>query len=116
MTLTINQTDFTPEQKRAILERDDYRCVVCGGQDNLEIQVSLVQPIEQGGAFTVENGQTRCQNHKAIENGQTNSEKNTFVEMLHNARAIGDTATEAFCLDILATYHKHGVNGHIEWK
>jgi hypothetical protein len=36
--------------------------------------------------------------------------------MLQQARAIGDTATEAFCLDILATYHKHGVNGHIEWK
>ena len=37
---------FTTEQKIEILERDEFRCVVCGKglQDSIELQVDRVKP------------------------------------------------------------------------
>ena len=38
--------DFTPEQKQAILERDQYRCVICGKglADGVELHVDHIRP------------------------------------------------------------------------
>lgn len=54
--------DFTPEQKRQILERDGYRCVVCGRgiQDGVELHVDHIKPRHLGGKSEIENGQTLC--------------------------------------------------------
>ena len=39
-----------------------------------------------------------------------------FITTHANSKAVGDTETMNFAKDVLATYDKHGVNGHIVWK
>ena len=60
--------DFTPEQKRQILERDGYRCVVCGKgpADGVDLQVDHIKPKDKGGLNTIENGETLCGKHNFI--------------------------------------------------
>ena len=38
--------DFTPEQREEVLERDEYRCVICGRgkRDKVELQVDHIKP------------------------------------------------------------------------
>lgn len=57
--------DFTAEQKRIILKRDGYRCVLCGRgrEDGVELQVDHIRPKELGGKAIIENGQTLCAQH-----------------------------------------------------
>lgn len=112
--------DFTGIQKAQILERDEYRCVICGRgeQEGLELHVDHIKPKDKGGKATIENGQTLCAEHNFRKKNynQTESGKKMFIRLLALARSNGDAATEAFCLDILATYENHDVNGHIEWQ
>ena len=57
--------DFTPQQKRVILQRDGYKCVVCGRgmRDGVELHVDHIKPRNLGGRATIENGQTLCAQH-----------------------------------------------------
>jgi 5-methylcytosine-specific restriction endonuclease McrA len=50
--------NFVPAVKRAILERDEYRCRECGSSQNLTID--HIVPVFEGGLGVVENGQTLC--------------------------------------------------------
>ena len=52
--------DFTAEQKKKILERDNFKCVICGKgkKDGIELQVDHIKPKDKGGKATLENGQT----------------------------------------------------------
>lgn len=97
--------DFTPEQRKQIFERDGYRCVRCGRgtSDGLEIHADHIIPKDKGGKAT-------------IENGQTETGKKMFIRLYELAKKQNDEATIRFCKDILETFEKHGVNGHIEWK
>ena len=112
--------DFTEEQKRIILERDGYRCVICGKglKDGVELHVDHIKPKDKGGKATIENGQTLCsthnfrkKNYKQIETG-----KKMFIRLYEAAKAIGDKETMDFCAQILEVFEKNGINGHIEWK
>jgi hypothetical protein len=53
---------FTPKMRFQILERDKYRCVVCGRgvKDGIDLHVDHVYPKSKGGLATLENGQTLC--------------------------------------------------------
>lgn len=112
--------DFTPEQKRQILERDNYRCVVCGmGEANgLEVHVDHILPKDKGGEATIENGQVLCSVHNFRKKnyGQTESAKRYFINILGKARKLKDKSTEEFCEALLRVYDQFGVNGHIDWK
>lgn len=57
--------DFSERQKKEILARDDYRCVMCGRglKDGVELHVDHIKPKDQGGEATIENGQTLCSIH-----------------------------------------------------
>ena len=50
--------DFTEEQKKLILERDGYRCAICGkGKENgVELHVDHIKPKDLGGEAVIENG------------------------------------------------------------
>ena len=39
-----------------------------------------------------------------------------FIRLWETAKRIGHTDTVKFCEEILKTYEKFGINGHIEWK
>ncbi len=60
--------DFTAEQKSMILERDNFKCVICGRgkKDGVELHVDHIKPKDRGGQATIENGQILCAQHSFI--------------------------------------------------
>jgi len=112
--------DFTPELKKQILKRDDYKCVICGRteKEGYELQVDHILPKDKGGKATLENGQTLCSicNFRKKNYNQTESGKRMFIKLWETAKRIGDKETQKFCEDILKTYERYNINEHIEWK
>ena len=112
--------DFTLEIKKSILERDGYKCVICGrtAKEGYELHVDHILPKDKGGKATLENGQTLCSicNFRKKNYNQTESGKKMFIRLWETAKRLGDKETQKFCEDILNTYEKYNVNGHIEWK
>lgn len=112
--------DFTASQKRTILERDGYKCVICGrGREHgVELHVDHIKPKDLGGKATIENGQTLCAQHNFLKKNfkQTETGKKMFIRLYELTKSIGDDKTLAFCEDILEVYEKHNINGHIEWN
>lgn len=39
-----------------------------------------------------------------------------FIRLWETAKRINDKETQKFCVEILKTYDKYNINGHIEWK
>lgn len=112
--------DFTPAQKKAIMERDGYRCVICGRgiKDGVELQVDHIRPKDLGGTNSIDNGETLCAQHNIQKKNykQTESGKRYFIRLYEAAKANGDKELQKFCAQILEVYEKNGVNGHIVWK
>jgi 5-methylcytosine-specific restriction endonuclease McrA len=112
--------DFTPEQKHAILERDQYRCVICGKglADGVELHVDHIRPRHLGGRSDIENGQTLCAqcNFRKKVYKQTETGKRMFIRLLKLAEKEGDQQMIEFCREVLSVYERHGVNDHIRWE
>lgn len=112
--------DFTLEQKKKIMERDGYRCVVCwkGREDWVELQVDHIKPKDKWGKAVLQNGQTLCAMHNFRKKNysQTETWKKMFINLLNLAELNDDKVLKDFCMDILKTFEKHDINGHIEWK
>lgn len=112
--------DFTSEQKEAILKRDDYKCVVCGRgkKDGVELQVDHIKPRYLDGKAIIENGQTLCAQHNFIKKSlkQTETGKKMFIRLYELAKNDGNKELLKFCADVLETYEKHNINGHIIWE
>lgn len=112
--------DFSNEQKKQILKRDDYKCVVCGrgSEDGIELQVDHIKPKDLGGTNHISNGQTLCAPHNVQKKNykQTESGKRFFIRLYEVAKKNKDLATQDFCSKILRVYEENQVNGHIEWK
>lgn len=112
--------DFTPQQKAEILERDGYRCVVCGRgkAEGVDLQIDHVKPKDQGGKNTLENGQTLCGQHNFIKKNysQTEAGKRFFLKLREQAKAIGDKHMFAFTEAILNVYRKFGYDKQIDDK
>ena len=47
---------------------------------------------------------------------QTETGKKMFIRLYELAKKEQDNTLQDFCTDILQTYEKHGINGHIEWE
>lgn len=112
--------DFTAAQKKAILERDGYKCVVCGRglKDGVELHVDHIKPKDRGGEATIENGQVLCGQHNYQKKmlNQTETGKKMFIRLYDLAKAEKNEELMKFCADVLETYEKHNINGHIIWK
>lgn len=112
--------DFTAAQKLTILERDGYKCVVCGKgeKEGVELHVDHIKPKDFGGEATIENGQTLCSQHNFIKKNlkQTETGKKMFIRLYELAKSEKNTELMKFCADVLQTYEKHDINGHIVWK
>jgi hypothetical protein len=109
--------DFPPDIKKAIFERDNYRCVVCGRgeKDGVEICADHIKPKDKGGTNSVDNGQTLCMEHNLMKKNysQTEAGKRYFIKLYHRAMANGDKKMIQFCKDVFDAYDKNKVNGHI---
>ena len=112
--------DFTEAQKKAIMERDGYRCVICGRgeKDGVELQVDHIKPKDLGGTNSIDNGETLCGQHNYQKKNykQTESGKKFFIRLYDAAKANNDKEMQSFCAQVLEVYEKNGVNGHIEWR
>lgn len=112
--------DFTPEQKRQILERDSYKCVICGRglKDGVELQIDHIKPKDLDGKATIENGQTLCAQHNFIKKNlkQTETGKKMFIRLYDLAKSEGNQELFDFCTEILKVYEHFNINGHIIWK
>ena len=112
--------DFTEKQKKEILKRDGYRCVVCGNgkKEGVELHVDHIKPKDLGGKATLENGQTLCAKHNFQKKNlkQTESGKKMFIRLYEKAKAIDDKKTMSFCSKVLEVYEEEDVNGHIVWE
>ncbi|MGB1205984.1 MAG: HNH endonuclease [Chitinophagales bacterium] len=112
--------DFTSAQKKAILERDGYKCVICGRgkKDGVELHVDHIKAKDKGGKATLANGQVLCAMHNFRKKNykQTETGKKMFIRLYEAAKELNDNETMEFCLEILAVFEKKNINGHIEWK
>ena len=112
--------DFTAAQKEAILKRDGYKCVICGKglKDGVELHVDHIKPKDKGGEATIENGQVLCGQHNYQKKmlNQTETGKKMFIRLYELAKSEKNKELMKFCADVLETYERHNVNGHIVWK
>lgn len=112
--------DFTDEQKKAILKRDGYKCVICGRgiKEGVELQVDHIKPKDLGGKATIENGQTLCAQHNFQKKNlnQTETGKKMFIRLYELSKKEGNKELLDFCTQILEVYEKNNINGHIVWK
>lgn len=112
--------DFTAAQKEAILKKDEYKCVICGrGKTNgVDLHIDHIKPKDFGGEATIENGQTLCSQHNFIKKNlrQTETGKKMFIHLYELAKSEKNEELIKFCVDVLETYEKHGINGHIVWQ
>jgi predicted restriction endonuclease len=118
-----NLEDFSGSDKKLILERDGYKCVICGkgSKEGIDLQVDHIKPKELGGSATISNGQTLCASHnfrKKI-SSQTETGKKMFIRLLDSVKESDDknaSKIEKFCEEILRVFEKHDIDGHIKWK
>jgi len=112
--------DFTPKLKRAILKRDNYRCVICGRgkREGVELHVDHIKPKDLGGKATFDNGQTLCSRCNFLKKNlkQTETGKRLFIRLHELVKKEGEKSLVDFCEEILKVYEKHNINGHIVWK
>ena len=112
--------DFSAAQRAAILERDGKQCVICGAtrESGAELHVDHIKPKDKGGRATMVNGQTLCaaHNNRKKNYGQTETGKKMFLRLFELAQQEDDAKLCEFIRDVLRTYEKHGINGHIIWN
>ena len=110
--------DFPEAVKRAIFERDNYRCVVCnlGREDGVSLTADHKKPKSKGGDNTLENGQTLCSKHNLMKKdySQTEAGKRFFIHTYEMAKENQDPQMIAFCQSVFDAYDDHDMNGHIE--
>ncbi|HSW58858.1 MAG TPA: HNH endonuclease [Dehalococcoidales bacterium] len=111
---------FTLAQREAILKRDGYKCVICGKgrKDGVELHVDHIKAKDLGGEAKIENGQTLCAQHNFIKKNfkQTETGKKMFIRLYDLAKSENNEDLKNFCIDILETYERHDINGHVVWK
>lgn len=66
--LDILPEEFTEDEKSQILERDGFRCRICGKgpAEGAPVFVGYAKSIRRGGKLDVENGRTLCSIHRWI--------------------------------------------------
>lgn len=115
--LDVELWDFDAKTKALVLERDNYRCVVCGRgrEDGLEITVDHKKAKENGGDNSFENGQTLCTPHNLLKKkySRTEAGKRYFIQLYQDAVRQDDEEMISFCEDIFAVFEKHNVDTHI---
>ncbi len=111
--------DFTPAQKKEILKRDNYKCVICGKgkKEGIELHIDHIKAKDFGGKATIENGQTLCAQHNFLKKNfkQTETGKKMFIRLYELAKDKKNVDLQKFCSEILEVFEKNNINGHIEW-
>lgn len=116
-TKKVELFDFSPETKKKIFKRDNYRCVICGRgrEDGVEICADHKIPKDKGGTSTMDNGQTLCTEHNLIKKNysQTEAGKRYFIKLYETALKNEDLKIIKFCKDVFDLYNSHKINNYI---
>lgn len=111
------QKEFKAQEKN-ILETDTPRCLMCGRgtQEGAELHIEPIKAKNDDGEITTVGGLTLCELHTfvGIEGKETISEM--FVRLQKEAAVLGDTKTASFFAEVLHTFEKHDINGHVIWE
>ena len=93
--------------------RKEFKCYFCKFIDE-----RYIKPKDFVGEATIENGQTLCAQHNFIKKNlkQTETGKKMFIRLYELAKSEKNEELIKFCADVLETYEKHDINGHIVWK
>ncbi|MFN9484959.1 MAG: HNH endonuclease [Pseudanabaena sp.] len=114
------QQDFTSTQKKEILRRDGYKCVICGAsrENGVELHVDHIKPKDMGGLAIIENGQTLCSQHNFLKKNlkQTETGKKMFIRLYELAKKENNQELQDFCIKVLNTFEDFKSHGHIEWR
>lgn len=106
-----SEVPFPAEVKKAIFERDNYRCVVCqnGRHNGYEIHADHITPRSKGGKSIVENGQTLCSEHNMMKKnyGVTDFLRSFSEKMIERAKELNDKRVERLFREILAVVDKY---------
>jgi predicted restriction endonuclease len=112
--------DFSPEIKRKIFARDNYKCVVCGKgkEEGMEIQADHILPKDKGGRATLENGQTLCSKHNFLKKNfnQTEFAKKVFIKLYNASKSLGNREMINFSSEILKVFERYKMDDQIKWK
>lgn len=112
--------EFTMAQRQIILERDGYKCVICGRgvKDGVELHVDHIKSKDFGGEATIENGQTLCSQHNFMKKNlkQTETGKKMFIRLYELAKKESNMELLKFCTEVLEVYEKNNINCHITWN
>ncbi|OHB14243.1 MAG: HNH endonuclease [Candidatus Zambryskibacteria bacterium RIFOXYC1_FULL_39_10] len=112
-----NLEDFDEKTKKAIFERDKYRCIICerGPKEGMEIHADHVKPKDRGGKAILGNGQTLCSQHNFLKKnfGQTTLGKRYFIKLHKSAIKTQDKNLINFCKEVLDLFDKYGIDTNI---
>ena len=110
--------DFSEADKQKILNRDGYRCVICGKgiADGVKLAVDHIKPKDKGGENTIDNGQTLCYEHNLLKKNysQTEAGKRYFIKMYERALKNYDENMIRFAEQIFNIYNQHDIDTHID--
>ena len=111
--------DFTAQQRKEILKRDNYKYIVCGHgeKEGFELHIDHIKAKKLGGRATKENGQTLCSQHNFLKGTahQTEVGKKMFIRLYELLKG-KNRVLEDFCENIFKVYEKHNIDGHIKWE
>ncbi len=109
---------FSPKIRKAILEKDNYKCIVCGRgiDDGVELVVDHIKPMDVGGTNDINNGQTLCTEHNLMKKNysQTEAGKRYFIKIYEKAVTNNDERMIKFCKAVFDAYEEFGINNHIQ--
>ena len=112
--------DFTPEQKKIIKEKYEYRCAMCGKgkREGFEIHIDHIKSRDFGGKSTLDNGQVLCSKHNNFKKNykQTETGKRMFMGLYEKAQVNNDEHLKNFLSAVLYVFYEYYINGHIIWK
>mgnify|MGYP003564851842 FL=1 len=112
--------DFTQSDKLKILERDNYKCVICGKgkAEGMELHVDHIKPKSLGGTNSIENGQTLCSQHNFLKKHlqATTTAKKYFIRLYELSKTEQNKELEKFSYEVLEIYEKYNINGQINWE
>lgn len=103
--------DFTDQQKKQILKRDGYKCILCkmGKKEGAELHIDHVKPRDKGGKSTIENGQTLCSRCNFLKKNMNIQSlgKKIFINLLTSAKKENNIELQKFAEEILDVFKKY---------
>jgi hypothetical protein len=106
--------EFNDEEKRAILERDGLRCVVCGKgvAEGTKVSVGYAMSTRRGGVLDIKNGRTLCPIHRwTLETAQDSDEaQKNWRKLRKSLPEVGEPRAQRFWNEFIELLSKYGID------